>query len=189
MKRRRRSLKMKFSVFEKWKRETDAEVNRLCSLYGIWHLRDEMVGESYLTLAKLLAQGKDVEKMKPSTIRSVIRRTAIDFLRSWLGKKGHKNSLYLEEMFVDGRGKPVWEEKIRNGKTPEEKFLSGELEEELRKALTRLTDKERLVIEKIYLDEKEGKEVAAIMGLSPSSVSVYKKKALAKLKNLLPENQ
>ena len=176
---------MKGSTFDRWNREAKLVVNRICRAYNLWHLRDEMLSETYVTLTKLVREGKDVDKMETRTVRAIIKRTVISFLRSWFGKRGHKNNLYLEELFKDDKGISRWPERIRNGKGPEERFLAKEVEEKLYEALERLSEKERFVIEKIYLEETEGKTVARMLGVTPGMVSHYKANAIKKLKRIL----
>ena len=180
-----RRVKMKASTFDRWDREARLVVNKICRVYNLWHLKDEMLSESYVTLARLLKEGRSVDRMEVWTIRAIIKRAVIDFLRSWYGKKGQKNILYLEDLFKDDRGISRWPERIRNGKGPEERFLSKEMEEKLKEALVKLSEKERFVIEKVYLEEMEGREVARMLGVTPSMVSQYKSSAMKKLKKIL----
>lgn len=55
----------------------------------------------------------------------------------------------------------------------------------LRQALSRLTDRERQVVEGIYLDGLTPLEVAARLGISPSYLYKTQKKALRRLRGLL----
>ncbi len=176
---------MKDSVFDRWDREARTVINKICGIHNLWHLKEEMLGESYVTLAKLLKNGKDVESMPVPVIRAVIKRSVVSFLRSWFGKNKQKSAAYLEEMFLDSRGNSRWEKNIRNGKCPEEKFLSKELEEKLYTALKKLPNKERFVIEKLYLEEVKGKEVAKLLGVTSSAVTHYKNRAIKRLKTIL----
>ena len=176
---------MKVSAFDRWDKEARLVINKICRVYNLWHLKDEMLSESYLTFAKLLKEGKNVDEMEEWTVRAIIKRTVIDFLRSWFGKRKQKRNLYLEDLFKDDKGISRWQERIRNGKGPEEKFLTKELEEKLYSSLGKLSEKERFVIEKVSFEGVEGKEVARMMGVTPSAITHHKKTAIKKLKKIL----
>ena len=176
---------MKASTFDRWNREARLVINKICRVYNLWHLKDEMLSESYVALTKLVREGGNVDEMDLKTVRTIIKRAVIDFLRSWFGRRGHKNSLYLEDLFKDDKGISRWPKRIRNGKGPEERFLTKELEEKLYSALEKLSEKERFVIEKVYLEEMEGREVARMLGVTPGMVSQYKSSAMKKLKKIL----
>lgn len=169
-------------TFERWEREAKAIAGKLCSLYRTWHLFEDMVSESYVTLAKLVKEGKDVENMESSQLRRIIKNSIISFLRRYFGRKGHKNHLYLENAFLDENGTSKWEERIKNGKCPEERFLSKEMKERLSRAIENLSEEERFLIEKIYLEGVGSRKVARMLKISPSAVTQRKKKILEKLR-------
>lgn len=69
--------------------------------------------------------------------------------------------------------------------SPESNVLKQELSEKLGQALTKLTDKERKVIELYYYNELTLKEIANILEVTESRVSQLHTKALNKLKSHL----
>lgn len=71
--------------------------------------------------------------------------------------------------------------------SPENKFLKRVEIEELREALKRLSDRERLILQLFYVEELSLKEIAAVLDISTSRVSQIASKALGKLRKLLNE--
>ncbi len=73
-------------------------------------------------------------------------------------------------------------------KTPEERTIAVELKERLVKALNQLSDKEKLVLQLIFVEELDLKSVSDILGVSVSRISQIKTSALRKLKGLLSDS-
>lgn len=70
-------------------------------------------------------------------------------------------------------------------KTPEETIVKKELMKELASQITKLTDKEQLVIQLFYKEELTLTEIGEVLGLSTSRISQIHSKALFKLRKYL----
>ena len=71
---------------------------------------------------------------------------------------------------------------------PEAKALAEDDKAELLKAIGKLTDKERRIVELKYLSGLGNKEIAEILGITANNVGVVLHGALKKLKKILGEN-
>jgi len=69
--------------------------------------------------------------------------------------------------------------------TPEEEFLKGELIQELTEQISKLTEKEQLVLSLFYHEELTLTEIGEVLKLSTSRISQIHSKAIFKLKNQL----
>ena len=71
--------------------------------------------------------------------------------------------------------------------TPEDALASSELKNLLRRALSRLPEREALVLQLYYNDELNLMEVGAVLGVTTGRVSQIKKSAVEKLRVLMDE--
>jgi len=89
----------------------------------------------------------------------------------------------LEEIFFEGRSyEELFESKEES---PEEIVIKKDLREKLLKAIEKLEEKEKLVLQLLYYEELPLKEVAKLLGLSMARISQIKSSAIEKLKSYL----
>ena len=89
----------------------------------------------------------------------------------------------LEEIFFEGRSyEELFESKEES---PEEVVIKKDLREKLLKAIERLEEKEKLVLQLLYYEELPLKEVAKLLGVSMARISQIKSSAIEKLKSYL----
>ncbi|MEZ0336910.1 MAG: FliA/WhiG family RNA polymerase sigma factor [Aquificaceae bacterium] len=89
----------------------------------------------------------------------------------------------LEEIFFEGRSyEELFESKEED---PEEVVIKKDLREKLLKAIERLEEKEKLVLQLLYYEELPLKEVAKLLGVSMARISQIKSSAIEKLKSYL----
>ena len=69
--------------------------------------------------------------------------------------------------------------------TPEQELQNKELKQILAKAINKLDEKEHMVVSLYYYDDLKLKEIALVMGITPSRVSQLHSKAMLKLKNIM----
>lgn len=75
---------------------------------------------------------------------------------------------------------------ISNSKTPEEEYSIKEMIEKINEYMdTNFSDTEKRVIQMLYLEEKEPKEISEILGISLSRISQLKSSAIEKLKRFM----
>jgi RNA polymerase sigma factor for flagellar operon FliA len=72
-----------------------------------------------------------------------------------------------------------------NSETPEEYVQKVELREKIEDVLNLLTENEKKVIQMIFFEEKDLKEISEILGISMGRISQLKSQGLKKMKNLL----
>ncbi len=93
-----------------------------------------------------------------------------------------------ENLFRDNDRFKVKDLLVSEEKDPEEKAILTELKEKLIEALSQLSDKEKLVLQLIFVEELDLKSIAEILGVSVSRISQIKISALKKLKELLSDS-
>ncbi len=92
----------------------------------------------------------------------------------------------LEEKLFSSSDSPSFKDILSSGlPTPEEELLVKDLKERLAKAIDKLSDKEKLVLQLLFVEELDLKSVADILKVSVSRVSQIKGGALKKLRNFL----
>ncbi len=96
--------------------------------------------------------------------------------------------LSLEDIFKQDEGRSY--EEIVNSDAPsiEESVISKEMEEKVKKAVEKLDEKEKMVLQLIFYEELPLKDVAQILGCSISRVSQIKARALEKMKKYIRED-
>ncbi len=106
-------------------------------------------------------------------------RIALNCMADFFRRKEYSNETEWEDFFDPAA--PEYHE-------PEAKALADEDNAELLKALDKLTDKERRIVELKYLSGVGNKEIAEILGITANNVGVVLHGALKKLKKILGEN-
>ena len=99
-----------------------------------------------------------------------------------LSQVGSFFMLSYEELMTDSFGFVEPESSI---KMPEQKIQEDELVDMIATSIDELNEKERLIISLYYYEELKLKEIAVILGLTPSRVSQIHAKALIKMKRSL----
>lgn len=101
---------------------------------------------------------------------TVARNVTVDALRK------SRPTEELSEMIVE-------EDRFRDPKTEVEQELNGAA---LKKALEKLPERDRGVLELAYFGERSNEEIGSILSMSTGSVRVAKFRALQRLQSLLP---
>ena len=108
---------------------------------------------------------------------------SVDELIEDLKKISFSYILSLEELFKENVRN--YEEIIPKSEDVEEKIIEKEFEEKLKKAINKLPEREKLVIQLIFYEGLSLKEVSKILNISISRVAQIKTSALKKLKEEL----
>ncbi|RUM59666.1 MAG: FliA/WhiG family RNA polymerase sigma factor [Persephonella sp.] len=85
----------------------------------------------------------------------------------------------------DEKGTKLWQILSINDDTPDKYVEEEELKEILSDIISKLTDKEKLVITLYYYEELPMKKIAEIMGLTESRISQIHTKTMMKIRKLL----
>ena len=94
--------------------------------------------------------------------------------------------LNLDDIFTEERRS--YEEVISSKKVDvEEEIVKKDLSEKLKKAIEKLDEREKLVIQLIFYEELPLKEIAGILGCSVSRVSQIKGEAIEKLRKFMKD--
>ncbi len=80
---------------------------------------------------------------------------------------------------------PTMEEQVSHFQTPEEGLEEEELKEVIARSVDDLNENERLVVSLYYYNQLKLKEIAVVLGVTPSRVSQLHTKALSKMKSTL----
>jgi len=167
---------------------------------------DELVNVGVIGLLKAIEK-YDKEKAKFSTYAYIkIRGEILDYLRSLdilprgLREKIKKGEVVDENMDIPLSNSAIFLsiEKAINGtddlkfidtlisklETPEEYAQKAELREKLLNILNTLSEKEKQILQMIYFEEKDLKEISEKLNISVSRISQIKSQALAKLRKV-----
>ncbi len=110
----------------------------------------------------------------------------VEDLQHDLSKISFSYILNLDDIFTEERRN--YEEVISSKKVDvEEEIVKKDLSEKLRKAIDRLDEREKLVIQLIFYEELPLKEIAGILGCSISRVSQIKGEAIEKLRKFMKD--
>ncbi len=110
----------------------------------------------------------------------------IDTLQHDLSKISFSYLLNLEDIFTEE--KRGYEEVLKSKNIDvEEEIVKKDLIDKLKKAIDKLSDREKLVIQLIFYEELPLKEVAQVLNCSISRVSQIKGEAIEKLKRFMKE--
>lgn len=167
---------------------------------------DELVNIGVIGLIKAIER-YDKDKAKFSTYAYIkIRGEILDYLRSLdilprgLREKIKKGEVVDENMDIPISNSAIFLsiEKSINGtddlkfidvlvsklETPEEYAEKLELREKLLKVLNTLSEKEKQILQMIFFEEKDLKEISEKLNISVSRISQIKSQALLKLRNI-----
>ena len=110
----------------------------------------------------------------------------IDTLQHDLSKISFSYILNLEDIFTEE--KRGYEEVLKSKNMDvEEEIVKKDLIDKLKRAIDKLSDREKLVIQLIFYEELPLKEVAQVLNCSISRVSQIKGEAIEKLKRFMKE--
>jgi len=93
----------------------------------------------------------------------------------------------LDSYLFDNRGDTLVEYVESDSLNPEEEYESEEIIEALKKAISKLSEREQLVISLYYDEELNFKEIGKILNVSESRISQIHSAALIKIKNYMKE--
>lgn len=167
---------------------------------------DELVNTGIIGLMKAIEKF-DASKAKFSTYAYIkIRGEILDYLRSLhimprsmrekiKKEKEEGKELPLSNLAIlismekalsndEGASKLI-DIMISEDMGPEEQAIHSQMGEKLEEALQFLNEKERKTLQMFYFEEREPKEIAAILGISQSRVSQLKTQAIKKLQQIL----
>jgi RNA polymerase sigma factor for flagellar operon FliA len=103
-------------------------------------------------------------------------------LQNALEKNHAFSTVYLEDITQD----EAWEELISDGASSPEKIVEdGEIAEALENAISRLPEKERLVISLYYFEEMTQKKIAMKLGVTEARICQIRAAALGRLKGCM----
>ena len=134
---------------------------------------DDVVSEVFMKVA--LNLGKHDKKYAFSTwLFTIARNTLTDYYRRQIRRFEESWDEFLE------REAPISEQ-------PEEKLLASAQTEDLLRAVSKLDERQRRIIELKYWSELSNVEIAEILNLSASNVGFIHYQAMKRLRELLAE--
>ena len=164
---------------------------------------DELVNVGVIGLMKAI-DNYDENKARFSTYAYIkIRGEILDFLRKLdflprnvrekvkngdLEDLREEGALFLsleEKLFGEDSSASLGDRLVSSELSPEDAVIVKEAKERLTEAIDKLNDKEKLVLQLLFVEELDLKSVSQILGVSPSRVSQVKKEALKKLRAFL----
>lgn len=124
---------------------------------------------------------------RPATDSEVADRLGMDLSEyNKISSEAYGFALLSYEEFLQQNMLPL-KEPTSPIKTPEQNLSEEELKKSMAEAIDRLGEKERMIISLYYYENLKLKEIAAVLGLTPSRVSQIHSKALMKLQKTLGE--
>ncbi|ADY73862.1 RNA polymerase, sigma 28 subunit, FliA/WhiG subfamily [Desulfurobacterium thermolithotrophum DSM 11699] len=168
---------------------------------------EELVNTGVIGLIKAL-DNYDKTKAKFSTYAYIkIRGEILDYLRkldflSRSARERIKNTEYYQDLkeeiisfvsleeniFISSDKVKIRDILSSDSKTPEEEVILKEAKERLANALKRLSEKEQLILQLIFVEELDLKSISEIIGISISRVSQIKGAAIKKLSKYLKDS-
>ncbi len=169
---------------------------------------DDLVNTGIIGLMKAIDR-YDERKAKFSTYAYIkIRGEILDFLRSLeivprsvkdKIKKEHQNTddlsiplsntaimVSIEKAIYDkDPNLKLIDTLVSKKASPEEQVIQQDLKEKVLKAMEKLSDKEKAVLQMIYFEERDLKYISKELGISMSRVSQLKAIAIEKIKSIL----
>ena len=134
---------------------------------------DDVVSEIFMKVA-LNLDSHDKKYAFSTWLFTIARNTLADYFRRQKRTREESWDEFLE------RTAPISEQ-------PEEKLLASERTEELLRAVGKLTELQRRIIELKYWSELSNVEIAEILGLSASNVGFIHYQAMKRLRAMLAE--
>ncbi|MFC1762879.1 RNA polymerase sigma factor [Planctomycetota bacterium] len=122
----------------------------------------------------LLGMWEHVDKLERPTAQSYIYRIALSAnSKAWRNRVGR-----------DGQGQPEWLAAVSN---PEDSMVRAEQRAQVRQALAELPVKQSQAVVMRYLEQRDYPDVAERLGCSPTSARSHVSKAVAALREKLPQ--
>ena len=134
---------------------------------------DDVVSEIFMKVA-LNLDSHDKKYAFSTWLFTIARNTLADYYRRQIRRFEESWDAFLE------REAPISEQ-------PEEKLLASERTEKLLRAMSKLTELQRRIIELKYWSELSNVEIAEILGLSASNVGFIHYQAMKRLRAMLAE--
>ena len=134
---------------------------------------DDVVSEIFMKVA-LNLDSHDKKYAFSTWLFTIARNTLADYYRRQIRRFEESWDEFLE------REAPISEQ-------PEEKLLASERTEELLRAMSKLDERQRRIIELKYWSELSNVEIAEILGLSASNVGFIHYQAMKRLRAMLAE--
>ena len=134
---------------------------------------DDVVSEIFMKVA-LNLDSHDKKYAFSTWLFTIARNTLADYYRRQIRRFEESWDAFLE------REAPISEQ-------PEEKLLASERTEKLLRAVGKLTELQRRIIELKYWSELSNVEIAEILGLSASNVGFIHYQAMKRLRAMLAE--
>ena len=134
---------------------------------------DDVVSEIFMKVA-LNLDSHDKKYAFSTWLFTIARNTLADYYRRQIRRFEESWDAFLE------REAPISEQ-------PEEKLLASERTEKLLRAVGKLTELQRRIIELKYWSELSNVEIAEILGLSASNVGFIHYQAMKRLRAMLSE--
>jgi RNA polymerase sigma factor for flagellar operon FliA len=128
-------------------------------------------------------EGKLMRAPTPPEIAEALGMTLADF-EAASSEIAASQVQSLDEVYTDTSG--LFGD---NGPGVEEKLMAGDLKRLLREALTRLPEREALVLQLYYVEELNVYEIAEVLDVTTGRVSQIKKSAVEKLQKTIAELQ
>jgi RNA polymerase sigma factor for flagellar operon FliA len=128
-------------------------------------------------------EGKLMRAPTPPEIAEALGMTMADF-EAASSEIAASQVQSLDEVYTDTSG--LFGD---NGPGVEEKLMAGDLKRLLREALTRLPEREALVLQLYYVEELNVYEIAEVLDVTTGRVSQIKKSAVEKLQKTIAELQ
>ncbi|ADU97418.1 sigma-70 family RNA polymerase sigma factor [Thermovibrio ammonificans] len=120
----------------------------------------------------------------PRSVREKVKNGDLDDL-----KEGVASFISIEEkLFADSDRFTVKDTLASPDDGPEERMLLEDAKEKLTEAIKKLSEKEQLVLQLIFVEELDLKSIGEILGISVSRVSQIKSSALKKLRKFLEDS-
>ena len=136
-------------------------------------MADDIVSEIFMKVA--LNLDKHDKKFAFSTwLFTIARNTLADYYRRQIRRLEDSWDEFLE------REAPISDQ-------PEEKLLSSERTKDLLRAMSKLDERQRRIIELKYWSERSNVEIAEILGLSANNVGFIHYQAMKRLRDMLAE--
>ena len=134
---------------------------------------DDVVSEIFMKVA-LNLDSHDKKYAFSTWLFTIARNTLADYYRRQIRRFEESWDAFLE------REAPISEQ-------PEEKLLASERTEKLLRAMSKLDERQRRIIELKYWSELSNVEIAEILGLSASNVGFIHYQAMKRLRAMLAE--
>ena len=143
------------------------------TIYGILKKNDDELKELVQdVLVKLIENISLLNSFNTPVLNSYIYVTSKNIALNYIKRRNKKASLTYF-----GEDDDIRDSIVDNSRTPENLFIIGENQKNIKKVLDQLPEKYKLFLQFKYFDEKSDKEIAKIFDIAPDSVKVYVSRA------------